>query len=136
MCGVLGEKCERDELIIMNITNSEWKIMKLLWEQPMTITQLTKALMEENSWKKNTVITLLKRMEGKGTVYYEQGVKAKLFFPKCKKEEAMAEETGNFLNKVFDGNRSLMFSTVIKNSRMTEQEIDEICKMLNLQRKA
>lgn len=119
----------------MNITNSEWKIMKLLWNEPMTITQLTKALQDENSWKKNTIITLLKRMEEKGTVYYEQGVRAKTFYPNCKKNEVQAEATGEFLEKVFDGDRVKMLGVLLGKSALTEKELDEVGKMLGLQKK-
>lgn len=62
----------------MQVTNAEWKIMNILWEQPRTIMQITSMLSEETGWTKHTVITLLKRMQEKGTVYYVEGEKAKM----------------------------------------------------------
>lgn len=119
----------------MNITNSEWKIMKLLWEEPRTIIQITKALAEENGWKKNTVISMLKRMEEKGIVRHTEGEKAKVFYPDCSKEEAISEESEAFLHKAFEGNVSLLLNAFVRKDKLSEQDVDDICKLLDLKRK-
>lgn len=119
----------------MNITNSEWKIMKLLWEEPRTIIQITKALAEETGWKKNTVISMLKRMEEKGIVRHTEGEKAKVFYPDCSKEEAISEESEAFLHKAFEGNVSLLLNAFVRKDKLSEQDVDDICKLLDLKRK-
>ena len=66
----------------INLSDSEWKLMNRLWNQaPMTIMELTTALREETGWTKNTVITMLSRLEAKGAVRHEDGVRAKQYFP-------------------------------------------------------
>ena len=66
----------------IDLSNSEWKLMNRLWQTaPMTITELTAALKEETGWSKNTVITMLSRLEGKEAVRHEEGRRAKLYFP-------------------------------------------------------
>ena len=51
---------EKNEKI--NLSDGEWKIMNLLWEEPpKTLTQLTKELHTETGWTKHTIITMLKR---------------------------------------------------------------------------
>jgi len=65
----------------MKISDAEWKIMNLLWEEePRTMTQLTKALLSSTGWSKHTVITYLKRMEEKGMIRHIEGKKAKLYY--------------------------------------------------------
>ena len=50
----------------IELSNSEWKLMRRLWDRaPSTITELTAALREETGWSKNTVITMLSRLEAK-----------------------------------------------------------------------
>lgn len=50
----------------INLSDSEWKLMNHLWEQsPRTITELTAELKPETGWSKNTVITMLARLEAK-----------------------------------------------------------------------
>ena len=49
----------------IDLSNSEWKLMNRLWQDaPMTITELTAALKEDTGWTKNTIITMLSRLEG------------------------------------------------------------------------
>ena len=51
----------------VNLSDSEWKLMNRLWEQsPRTIMELTASLKEDTGWSKNTVITMLARLEAKG----------------------------------------------------------------------
>jgi BlaI family transcriptional regulator, penicillinase repressor len=118
----------------MQVTNAEWKIMDLLWEKPRTITQITAALTGETGWSKHTVITLLKRMQEKDTVYFEEGEKAKLYFPKVSREEAELHESDEFLNKVFHGKVALMLDTMVKNNNISEKDIDAICEILKLKK--
>ena len=58
----------------VNLSDSEWKLMNRLWEQsPRTIMELTASLKEDTGWSKNTVITMLARLEAKGAVRHEEG---------------------------------------------------------------
>ena len=50
----------------ITLSDGEWKLMNRLWEGPATITALTEGLREETGWQKNTVITMLSRLEKKG----------------------------------------------------------------------
>ena len=118
----------------MNISESEWKIMELLWEKPMTITQLTKALYEETKWKKNTVIAFLNRMVEKGSVYYEEGEKARVYYPMAKKNEVAVEEAKGLVERFFSGKRSLMISALAGREKFSESELDELCDLLNIER--
>ena len=57
----------------IDLSNSEWKLMNRLWQtSPMTITELTAALREDTGWSKNTVITMLSRLEGKEAVFWDK----------------------------------------------------------------
>ena len=119
---------------MMQITESEWKIMELLWKEPMTITQLSKALYDETRWKKNTVIAFLNRMVEKGSVYYEEGRKARIYYPKASKEEVAVSEARGLLERFFNGNRSLMISALSSHEKLSESELDELCRLLNIER--
>ncbi len=116
---------------MVQLSNYEWKIMNLIWEEePRTITQLTKALTDETGWSKHTVITYLKRLEAKGAVRYEEGERAKLFFADISRKEAQLQEIDSFLNKAFSGSLGLMVKTMIKDEKLSEEEIEELEDML------
>ena len=88
----------------VNLSDSEWKLMNRLWEQsPRTIMELTASLKEDTGWSKNTVITMLARLEAKGAVRHEEGGRAKRYFPAVDREDAAAAETESFLSRVYGG---------------------------------
>lgn len=116
---------------MIHLSDGEWKIMNLLWQQaPQTITQLTAALQNETDWSKHTIITMLNRMEKKGAVYYEAGERAKLFYPKAGKEETAAQETRGFLDKVYAGSLSLMVNSMVNQNRVSQEELAELYDIL------
>ena len=115
----------------VSLSDGEWKIMRLLWSHaPCTITQLVAFLRNDTNWSKHTVITMLSRMEKKGAVRYEEGRKAKVFYPVVDQSNITVEETKGFLDKVYDGSVSLMVNTMIGSKTLSKQEINELYRML------
>lgn len=115
----------------MNLSDSEWKLMRRLWEYPpKTITALTAALRDETGWSKNTVITMLARLEAKGAVRHEEGGKAKQYYPAIRREDAAQAETENFLSRVYGGSLGLMMSAMVESRRLTEADIAELSAIL------
>ena len=116
----------------INLSDSEWKLMKRLWaRQPLTITELTAALREETGWSKNTVITMLSRLEAKGAVRHEEGGRAKRYFPCVPQQTAAQAETESFLSKVYGGSLGLMMSAMVESRRLSEADIAELSAILD-----
>ncbi len=121
---------------MVNISDSEWKIMNILWENsPCTIMQLTKTLSESTGWTKHTVMAYLKRLEEKGAVYYEEGVRAKQYYAKVPQTEVVMEEVRSFLDKAFKGKLGIMLNTMIKEEALSKAELDELYDILEKGRK-
>ena len=115
----------------MRLSDSEWKIADCLWNnESMTITELTHELSPDTGWSKNTIITLLKRMIDKGAVTYVQEDRAKRFCPVIDRTEAELEETTSFLDKVYKGNVGLMISNLIGSEQLTEEQLEELRKII------
>ena len=96
---------------MIKISDAEWKIMNVLWEeQPRTMMQITKELQEETGWTKHTVMTYLKRMESKKIIHYVEGEKAKLYYS--------------------DLDRGLMMTTMLEQEKLTDEDIDELIRIL------
>ncbi len=116
----------------VNLSDAEWKIMNLLWERaPRTIMELTNALKPETGWTKHTVISFLKRMEEKKAVHYEEGEKAKLYYPDLEREEAALQETEDFLDRVFQGKMGMMLNTMVQQRALSREELEELHKILD-----
>lgn len=115
----------------IKLSEAEWKIISVLWEnEPMTIMQLTAALRGETGWTKNTVITLLKRMEKKNAVAYRQGETAKSYYSLCKREDAAVPETESFLKRFYSGSVGLMVNSLIERKALSGEDIAELYDIL------
>ena len=115
----------------ITLSDSERRLMNRLWDRsPMTITELTAALREDTGWTKNTIITMLSRLEAKGAVRYEEGGRAKQYFPTVDREDAARAETESFLSKVYGGSLGLMVSNLVESHALTEADIAELSAIL------
>lgn len=111
---------------------SEWIIMEKLWEDPpMTVTQLFHALEEDAGWSKSTVNTLLGRMTAKGIIYYEEGKKARLYYPDIDREDASIAETESLLERVYHGSVKMMMNTLVRKKGLSQGEIEELQELLD-----
>ena len=109
----------------VNLSDSEWKLMNRLWEQsPRTIMELTASLKEDTGWSKNTVITMLARLEAKGAVRHEEGGRAKRYFPAVDREDAAAAD------RIYGGSLGLMMSAMVESRQLTEADIAELSAIL------
>ncbi len=115
----------------MILQQSEWYIMEKLWEEsPRTIVQLYHSLEVEPGWSKSTVNTLLGRMVEKGIIYYEEGAKARQYYPGVQREDVALAETESLLKRVYRGSVSMMMSTLVKKHGLTEEEMKELYEIL------
>lgn len=116
---------------MIKLSEAEWKVISALWEEaPQTIMQLTHRLQDTTGWTKHTVMTFLRRMEEKGAVHYEEGGKAKQYYPDIRQEDAVLQETEDFLEKVFQGRLGLMLNTMVEQKALSKEEIAELYEIL------
>ena len=108
-----------------------WYIMEKLWEEhPRTIVQLYHSLKETPGWSKSTVNTLLGRMVDKGILYFEEGTKAKQYYPAVGREDAALAETESLLKRVYHGAVSMMINTLVQKDALSDKEIEELYGIL------
>ena len=91
----------------------------------------TALVREDTGWTKNTIITMLSRLEAKGAVRYEEGGRAKQYFPTVDREDAARTETESFLDKVYGGSLGLMMSAMVDSHALTEADITELSAILS-----
>ena len=112
-------------------TDAEWKIMEVLWGgAPRTMSEITKALAPQTGWTRHTVITLLKRMEEKGTVKVDDSGKVKNYTPLVSQAEATHQQTKKLLSNVFSGNARLLISNLVDSGEISVKEMEELVDML------
>ena len=108
-----------------NITDSEYSIMKILWDsgEKMTVSDVVSAL-SGNEWTPSTVSTFLQRLLKKGAVSCDKRGKTNLYYP------AIAENDYN-LNipryvDTFEEEELIDIDEVKKNIANIEAELAEV----------
>lgn len=115
----------------IDLSPAEWRVMECLWEKsPLTGRELTEKLGQEMGWNRSTTLTLLRRMEAKGTVSADSSGTVKQYFPAVQRADAAMQETENFLHRVYHGSLSLMVSALTRKKALPQKEIDELYAML------
>ena len=110
-----------------SISDSEWKIMKLLWrDSPQPAYDIAQELGKTSSWDIRTVKTLLSRLVKKGALSYNKYKNLYLYFPVIQEEEYKRSESESFLNQVFDGSVSELFVHFAKSRNLTPEQIERL----------
>ena len=109
----------------ITLSDGEWKLMNRLWEGPATITALTEGLREETGWQKNTVITMLSRLEKKGAVRHENAVAA----PLITREEAVRMQGEEVVERA--GGLPLFLTAFLGGRRLTAEEAEELKRLID-----
>lgn len=114
-------------------TEAEWKIMEVLWDHaPRTMSDITKVLEPHTGWTRHTVITLLKRMQEKGSVSMDESGPVKTYTPRITREEASASQAKKLLSSIFKGKPSLLINNLVDSGEIT---LDEMQDLLDLMRR-
>lgn len=107
------------------------KIVQLLWKlKRATARELTEELNKTEPIAHSTVQTLLRQLEGKGSVGHEQDGRTFYFFPLVKEEKVKKSAARELIENVFDGSVSGLVSYLLENERVPAEEIAEIRKLL------
>ena len=115
----------------LNLTSAEWSVMECLWQKaPRTGREATEWLQERMGWNRSTTLTLLRRMETKGAVVSSSEGGMKSFRPLIRREDAVRQETEDFIGRVYQGSLSLLVSSLTKKQALPQEEIDELYAIL------
>lgn len=112
-------------------TEAEWKILEVLWDgAPRAMADITKALEPQTGWTRHTAITLLKRMQEKGSVTVDESGPVKLYRPTLSRPEAEASKTRSLLSHVFDGSATRLINTLVGSGEITLEEMQSLIDLM------
>lgn len=118
------------EMKNISISESEWKIMRVLWEKPdLTLREIT-ANLGETDWGYTTIRTLVTRLLEKGAISADKSSSNFKYYPAVAEDECKLKEMNRFLSRVFDGSVSMLVSTLTKDSNLTEEEQKELMSII------
>lgn len=115
----------------ISLTEAEWTVMELLWErQHCTGREATEALGKRMGWSRSTVLTFLRRLEGKGAVISDTATDPTTFRPAIDRDAAAVAEAEQLLERAYHGSLSLLVSALTRREALSQAEIDELYGLL------
>ena len=114
-----------------SISNSEWKIMKILLQTPkLTLRQIYEKTGAAEGWSYTTVRTLVTRLVEKEAVAADKSGANFKYYPLLSENECKNSEVKNFIDKVFDGKKSTLMVSLTKDSKLTEEETKTLMSLI------
>lgn len=110
--------------------DSERKVMEILWKEgDITAKAISMILNESIGWNKNTTYTIIKKCIKKGWI--ERLEPDFVCRAKITKEQNIENDTEEFINRVFDGSVPLLFSALIKNKKLSVDEMEYLKQLID-----
>ena len=117
---------------IPKIHEGEYRFCLIMWEyEPVTAVELVKLCQEQLGWKKSTTYTVIKRLGERGVLENNNGTITSL----VSKDEAQAYEIGELVEKKFEGSLPAFVAAFTKHQKISEEELDEVQRMIDRIRK-
>ena len=118
----------------VSISDAEWQVMNLLWDQqPLTAQDVIAVLGEKNGWAASTVKTMLHRLVKKGVLKFEQDGPKYIYRPRVRRTDCVRRESRSFLERVFDGEPASLLAHFLRSSNLTAEEIADLRRILDEQ---
>lgn len=110
--------------------DSERKVMEVIWKEgEVTAKQISLTLRDTIGWNKNTTYTVIKKCIQKG--FIERLEPNFVCRALLSKEQAVQDDTREFVNRVFDGSVPLLFSALLSQKALSKKELEELKQMIN-----
>ena len=114
------------------VFESEYRFCLILWEhEPVRSCELVALCREQLGWKPTTTYTVIKRLSERGVLKNENSVVSSL----VTKDEVQTAEINELVEKKFEGSLPAFVAAFTRHQNITEEEIDEVQRMIDRFRK-
>ena len=114
-----------------SISQSEAKILYILWDDsPLDGKQIAEKL-KTTSWSFVTVKTLINRLLNKGYLSFEKQGRRYLYQTTISKTDYLKSENKQFLDRIYGGSLSGLFASFSDQENISKDELDEIKQIIS-----
>lgn len=110
--------------------DSEAKVMEIIWaKSPISAKDISLIAADTIGWNKNTTYTVIKKLETKGFIHREDP--GFVCTPLVSQGQIRKAEATSLVKKVFGGSRKALFSALLEDEPLTEEEINELRELID-----
>ena len=114
------------------ISESEWAVMRVLWERaPRSANEVVAALEKLVDWNPRTIKTLLNRLVTKRALGYRKEGRSYLYHPLVDESHCARAERRSLLRRVYGGALTPMLAQFIEDEDLSKSEIEELKAILD-----
>jgi len=111
-------------------------VLEIVWKLgEANVHQVRQKLSRRKKLAYTTVLTALQKLEKAGWLRHRAEGKSYIYTPIRSRDEAGAKSVRKFLKRVFDGDSVLMFQHLIRQSNLSNLELQKLRKMIDEKRK-
>ena len=116
---------------IKNISESEWKVLEILWDKPGSLIGEIRTALDGSGWSYSTIKTLVLRLTQKGALRAEESDEGKRYYPNVDEDASRKSEARSFINRIYNGSLSMMVSSLVKGSKLSQSETAELMSLID-----
>ena len=111
-------------------------VIELVWELgEASVHQVRERLGRKKKLAYTTILTTLQKLEKSGWLRHRSEGKVYIYTPVKTREEAGAGSVRKFVERIFDGDAVVMFQHLMRDSKLSDEELVELRGMIDKKRK-
>jgi BlaI family penicillinase repressor len=119
------------------LTDQELEIMKVVWDrETATVRDVYETLRAQRQVAYTTVMTMMRIMERKGHLKVSRADRAYVYRPARPRQRVLGEMVQEFVDRVFGGATEPLVQHLLRDRRLTEDDLREIARQLKSNKKA
>ncbi len=118
------------------LSRAQREVMEVIWDQGEAgVLEVTKILNQQRPVARNTVRTLMERMQEKGWLTYRVEGRSYLYSATVPREESLGQRVMDMVDKACGGDPEKLMLALVKYRGLSDEETKRIRKMLDQARK-
>ncbi len=111
-------------------------VIEVVWELgEANVHQVRERIGRKKKLAYTTILTAMQKLEKAGWLQHRTEGKVYIYTPTRTREQAGATSVRKFMERIFDGNALLMFQHLMRQSELSDDELQELRKMIDQKRK-
>lgn len=115
----------------MTLSKSEEQLMQILWKQEKAFMKDLIDAYPDPKPAPTTIATLLKRMQDKNFVDYEQLGRSRQYFALVKKKDYFSKQMNGMIKNFFNNSASQFASFFTQETNLSKEELEDLKKLID-----
>lgn len=116
----------------LTLAKLELQIMKVIWDSgQVTIREVMKRLTKKGIERTySTIMTMMRNLEKKGFLTHDLRERTFVYKPVVRRDEVSRNMLFDLLDRLFDGSREQLFSTLFQREDVDVEELESLKKLI------